>query len=86
MSPDIEEVFADLRAKSAREPEQMSAQEQFDYARACLADGLVDEAIVALRAASRAPLLRFRVAGLLGRLARGPGLLLGLAQHRGRAG
>jgi len=67
-APDLEDVFAQMRAKSAREQQASAALAQYDQATQLIEQGLDKEAIAALEAASRVPLMRFRAATRLGRL------------------
>ena len=66
--PDIEGVFAQMRAKSAREQQASTALTQYDEGVRLIAEGLDREAIAALEAAARVPVMRFRAATRLGRL------------------
>lgn len=67
-APDIEEVFAQMRAKNAREQQASAALGQYEQALQYLEQGLVGEAITALQSAARIPLLRFKAAAQLGRM------------------
>jgi tetratricopeptide (TPR) repeat protein len=67
-APDLEDVFAQMRAKSAREQQASAALAQYDQATQLIEQGLDKEAIAALEAASRVPMMRFRAATRLGRL------------------
>jgi tetratricopeptide (TPR) repeat protein len=65
---DIEEVFAQMRAKSGREQQASAALGQYQQALQCLEQGLVKEAIAELEGAAKVPMLRFRAAAQLGRV------------------
>ena len=65
---DIEDVFAQMRAKTARDQQASAALGQYEKALQYLEQGLVKEAITELEAAVRVPLLRFRAAAQLGRI------------------
>jgi len=65
---DIEDVFAQMRAKTARDQQASAALGQFEKGLEYLEQGLVKEAITELEAAVRVPLLRFRAAAQLGRI------------------
>ena len=67
-APDIEDVFAQMRAKTAREQQASAALQQFEKALQFIEQGLDKEAIAALEAAARVPMLRFKAATRLGRL------------------
>jgi TPR repeat protein len=67
-APDIEDVFAQMRAKTARDQQASAALQQYEEALQFIEQGLDKEAIAALRAAARVPMLRFRAGGRLGRL------------------
>jgi tetratricopeptide (TPR) repeat protein len=67
-APDLEDVFAQMRAKSAREQQASAALAQYDQATQLIEQGLDKEAIAALEAASRVPMMRFKAATRLGRL------------------
>ena len=66
-APDIEDVFAQMRAKTARDQQASAALEHYDEAARFIEQGLDKEAIAALEAASRVPMMRFRAAARLGR-------------------
>jgi lipopolysaccharide biosynthesis regulator YciM len=65
---DIEDVFAQMRAKSAREQQASAALGQYEQALQYLDQGLVKEAITELEGAAKVPMLRFRAAAQLGRV------------------
>jgi tetratricopeptide (TPR) repeat protein len=65
---DIEDIFAQMRAKSAREQQASVALGQYEQALQFIQQGLDKEAITALEAAARVPMLRFKAAAQLGRL------------------
>lgn len=65
---DIEEVFAHMRATSAREQQASAALGQYEQALQYLDQGLVKEAIAELEGAAKVPMLRFRAAAQLGRV------------------
>ena len=67
-APDLEDVFAQMRAKSAREQQASAALAQYEQGVRFIEQGLDKEAITALEAAARVPMLRFRAATRLGRL------------------
>ena len=67
-APDIEDVFAQMRAKTAREQQASAALGQYEQALQFIQQGLDKEAIAALEAAARVPMLRFKAAAQLGRL------------------
>jgi len=64
---DIEGVFAEMRAKSARDQQASDALAQYEEASRFIEQGLDREAIEALEAAARVPLMRFKAAARLGR-------------------
>ena len=66
--PDIEDVFAQMRAKSAREQQASAALGEYEHALQYIEQGLVKEAITALEVAARVPMLRFKAAARLGRM------------------
>jgi tetratricopeptide (TPR) repeat protein len=66
--PDIEDVFAQMRAKTAREQQASAALQQYEKALQFIEQGLDKEAIAALQAAARVPMLRFKAGVRLGRL------------------
>jgi tetratricopeptide (TPR) repeat protein len=65
---DIEDVFAQMRAKTARDQQASAALGHYEQGLQYLEQGLVKEAITALESAVRVPLLRFRAAAQLGRI------------------
>jgi len=65
---DIEDVFAQMRATSAREQQASAALGQYEQALQYLDQGLVKEAITELEGAAKVPMLRFRAAAQLGRV------------------
>jgi tetratricopeptide (TPR) repeat protein len=65
--PDIEDVFAKMRARSAREQNVSAALAEYERAAALIEEGLDKEAIEALQAVARTPMMRFRAAARLGR-------------------
>ncbi len=65
---DIEDVFAQMRATSAREQQASTALGQYQQALQYLDQGLVKEAIAELEGAAKVPMLRFRAAAQLGRV------------------
>jgi tetratricopeptide (TPR) repeat protein len=65
---DIEDIFAQMRAKSAREQQASAALHQYEQAMQFIEQGLDKDAIAALEAAARVPMLRFKAAARLGRL------------------
>ena len=67
-APDIEDVFAQMRAKSAREQQASAALAQYEQGLQFVEQGLDKEAIAALEAAARVPMMRFKAAARLGRL------------------
>lgn len=67
-APDIEDVFAQMRAQSAREQQASAALGQYEEAGRFIEQGLDREAIAALEAAARVPMMRFKAAARLGRL------------------
>jgi tetratricopeptide (TPR) repeat protein len=66
-TPDIEGVFAQMRANSAREQQASAALAQYEEATRFIEQGLDREAIAALEAAARVPMMRFKAAARLGR-------------------
>ncbi|HEY3158634.1 MAG TPA: tetratricopeptide repeat protein [Vicinamibacterales bacterium] len=66
-APDIEDVFAQMRAKTARDQQASTALGHYDEAMRFIEEGLDKEAIAALEAASRVPMMRFKAAARLGR-------------------
>ena len=67
-APDIEDVFAQMRAKTARDQQASAALGQYEQALQFIEQGLDKEAITALEAAARVPMLRFKAAARLGRI------------------
>ena len=67
-SADIEDIFAQMRAKSAREQQASAALQQYEQAVQFIEQGLDKEAIAALEASARVPMMRFKAAARLGRL------------------
>ena len=65
---DIEDVFAQMRAKTARDQQASAALGQYEQALQFIEQGLDKEAITALEAAARVPMLRFKAAARLGRI------------------
>ena len=65
---DIEDVFAQMRATSAREQQASTALAQYDEGVRLIGQGLDREAIAALETAARVPVMRFKAAARLGRL------------------
>jgi tetratricopeptide (TPR) repeat protein len=66
-APDIEDVFAQMRARSAREQQASDALKQYEEAVQLIEQGLDREAIAAFEAAARVPMMRFKAASRLGR-------------------
>ena len=66
-TPDIEGVFAQMRANSAREQQASAALAQYEEAARFIEQGLDRDAIAALEAAARVPMMRFKAAARLGR-------------------
>jgi len=66
-SPDIEDVFAKMRARSAREQNVSAALAEYERAVELIEQGLDKDAIEALQSAARTPMMRFRAAARLGR-------------------
>jgi len=64
---DIEDVFAQMRAQSARDQQATAALAQYEDGARFIEQGLDREAIAALEAAARAPIMRFKAAARLGR-------------------
>ena len=64
---DIEDVFAQMRAQSARDQQASAALAQYEEGARFIEQGLDREAIAALEAAARAPVMRFKAAARLGR-------------------
>jgi tetratricopeptide (TPR) repeat protein len=61
-------VFAQMRAKTAREQQASAALKHYEEGLRYVEQGLDKEAIAALEAAARVPMLRFKAAARLGRL------------------
>ena len=72
---DLDGVFAQMREESARRSSLGGADDEYKRGLALIEAGQIDEAIVALKAASKAPRLRFATAATLGRLFRVRGML-----------
>jgi len=72
---DLDGVFAQMREESARRSSVGGAEDEYKRAIALIEAGQIDEAIVALKAASKAPRLRFATSARLGRLFRDRGML-----------
>jgi len=66
-APDIEDVFAEMRAKSARDQQASEALAQYEEGARFIEQGLDREAIGALEAAARVPMMRFKASSRLGR-------------------
>jgi tetratricopeptide (TPR) repeat protein len=64
---DIEDVFAQMRAQSARDQQASAALAQYEEGARLIEQGLDREAIAALEAAARVPMVRFKAAARLGR-------------------
>jgi tetratricopeptide (TPR) repeat protein len=64
---DIEDVFAQMRAQSARDQQASAALAQYEEGARLIDQGLDREAIAALEAAARVPIMRFKAAARLGR-------------------
>jgi tetratricopeptide (TPR) repeat protein len=64
---DIEDVFAQMRAQSARDQQASAALAQYEEGARLIEQGLDREAIAALEAAARVPMMRFKAAARLGR-------------------
>ncbi len=64
---DIEDVFAQMRAQSARDQQASAALTQYEEGARFIEQGLDREAIAALEAAARVPIMRFKAAARLGR-------------------
>jgi tetratricopeptide (TPR) repeat protein len=65
---DIEDIFAQMRATSARDQQASTARQQYEQASHFIEQGLDKEAIAALEASARVPMMRFKAAARLGRL------------------
>jgi tetratricopeptide (TPR) repeat protein len=65
---DLESVFADMRARAAREEQAADASEQYERGLHHLEHGRVADALADLQGAARTPLFRFRASARLGRL------------------
>ena len=72
---DLDGVFAQMREESARRSSVGGADDEYKRAIALIDAGQIDDAIVALKAASKAPRLRFATSARLGRLFRDRGML-----------
>jgi tetratricopeptide (TPR) repeat protein len=64
---DMEDVFAQMRAQSARDQQASAALAQYEEGARFIEQGLDREAIAALEAAARVPVMRFKAAARLGR-------------------
>jgi len=64
---DIEDVFAQMRAQSARDQQASAALAQYEEGARLIEQGLDREAIAALESAARVPIMRFKAAARLGR-------------------
>jgi tetratricopeptide (TPR) repeat protein len=64
----LDAVFRDFRSAVAKQSSSSDAAEYLGLGKAYVEMGMAKEAISALRAAARAPMLRFEAASLLGRL------------------
>jgi tetratricopeptide (TPR) repeat protein len=64
---DIEDIFAQMRAKSAREQQASAALAQYEQGLLLIDQGMDAEAIAALETAARVPMVRFKAAARLGR-------------------
>ena len=64
---DIEDVFAQMRAQSARDQQASAALAQYEEGARLIEQGLDREAIAAFEAAARVPIMRFKAAARLGR-------------------
>ena len=64
---DIEGIFAQMRAKSAREQHASAALAQYEQGLLLIDQGMDAEAIATLESAARAPMVRFKAAARLGR-------------------
>jgi tetratricopeptide (TPR) repeat protein len=64
---DIDDVFAQMRAQSARDQQASAALAQYEEGARLIEQGLDREAIAALEAAARVPVMRFKAAARLGR-------------------
>src|SRR6185503_2829682 len=62
-----EDVFAQMRAQSARDQQTSAALAQYEEGARLIEQGLDREAIAALESAARVPMLRFKAAARLGR-------------------
>jgi tetratricopeptide (TPR) repeat protein len=72
---DLDGVFAQMRAESAKRSVQGGADDEFKRGMALIEAGQINDAIEALKVASKAPRLRFATASTLGRLLRDHGML-----------
>jgi tetratricopeptide (TPR) repeat protein len=66
--PDLESVFQDLRLKASRQTDRANAKAQYSAGLDHLANGRIPEAVNALEAAARVPMMRFLAASQLGRV------------------
>lgn len=66
--PTLDSVFKDFRSEASKGTSASDAAEYLALGRDYVETGMVKEAISALRAAARSPMLRFEAASLLGRL------------------
>jgi tetratricopeptide (TPR) repeat protein len=64
----LDAVFKDRRSSAAKQASSSDAAEYLGLGKAYIDMGMAKEAISALRAAARAPMLRFEAAAMLGRL------------------
>lgn len=64
----LDSVFKDFRSEASKQTSASDAAEYLSLGKAYIESGMVKEAISALRAAARSPMLRFEAASLLGRL------------------
>ena len=64
---DMEDVFAQMRAQSTRDQQASAALAQYQEGERFIEQGLDREAIAALEAAARVPMMRFKAAARLGR-------------------
>lgn len=67
-APTLDSVFKDFRSEASKGTSASDAAEYLALGRDYVETGMVKEAISALRAAARSPMLRFEAASLLGRL------------------
>jgi tetratricopeptide (TPR) repeat protein len=66
--PDLEDVFAGIRGRIARDQQRTDADTHYDRALTHIREGRIDEAMTDLQAAARVPMLRFMAGAQLGRL------------------